>query len=104
MFSAGYATDADILVFDSATYADIAAIDTALETFSTATTGLTKDLILIWSDSIGNVHVAAAVGATGATSTNDGGDEYTTTDYFSLSNITLSGIASLVSTGDFTYA
>ena len=73
--SAGYAADVDVLVLDSATYANAAAVDVAVEAYSTAVTGLTKDLIVVWQDTFGSAHVAVAVGADGAAADADNGDE-----------------------------
>ena len=95
----------DIIIFDTQTFADVAALDSALEakTFVSATTnsGLNaNDAIGIWADSFGNVHVAFLDGD----ASTDDADNYSITDLFILSGVTLTGITSAVSTGDFTVA
>lgn len=98
LLSAGYSADndVDVLIFDTAGYAAVSDVDTALESWSTAVTGLGKDLVLIWQDTLGQVHVSAAVGANGASATADNGDEYTVTDYFVLSGVSLTDRKSVV--------
>lgn len=104
LFSATFNADVDVIIFDSATYADVAAVDTALEAYSTALTGLTFDKVLVWQDTLGSVHVSLAVGATGATSTNDGGDEYAIADIVKLQGLTITGISSLINLADIIVA
>jgi hypothetical protein len=102
--SDGYSADVDVYVFNEATYADTSELDSALESLSTAVTGANKDLLLLWQDSLGTVHFSQAVGADGANNAADGGDEYTVTDLAKLSDLTVTGIADLVDTGDFIVA
>jgi Ca2+-binding RTX toxin-like protein len=102
LVSAGYVADVDVYIFNTASYADVAALDTALETLSTAADGSNKDLILVWQDSLGSVHVSQAVGAAGGGG--DAGDEYSVTDLFILSGLTITGVSSLVNIGDFVVA
>jgi Ca2+-binding RTX toxin-like protein len=104
LVSAGYVANVDVYVFDTATYADATALDTALEALSTAATGANKDLILVWQDSLGRVNVAQAVGGAGADGAADNGDEYTTTNLFTLSTGTIATVGSLVNTTDFIVA
>ena len=101
--SAAYAASTDVLLLNTTTYADITAVDSAIETWSTAANATNRDLVVVWQDTLGNLHVAAAVGGSGASAADDG-DEYTTTDYFILSGLTISGVSSLINTGDFIVA
>ena len=106
LFSAGYSADndVDVLIFNTAAYAALSDVDTAVESWSTAVTGLGKDLVLIWADTLGQVHVSAAIGANGANAAADQGDEYTLTDYFTLEGVTLTGVSTIINTTDFKVA
>ena len=106
LFSAGYSADndVDVLIFNTASYAALSDVDTAVESWSTAVTGLGKDLVLVWADTLGQVHVSAAIGANGGNASADQGDEYTLTDYFTLEGVTLTGVSTIINTTDFKVA
>ena len=102
--SAAFADDTDLLFFMDQTYANIAAVDAAVETWSTAITGLGSDLVVIWADTFGVVHISMGVGADGASNAADGGDEYTMTDLATLDGLTLAGVYDAATVSDFIVA
>jgi Ca2+-binding RTX toxin-like protein len=103
--SAAFADDTDLLFFLDQTYANIAAIDTAVEAWSTAVTGVGSDLIVIWADTFGVVHVSMGLGNAGeADNTADNGDEYTMTDLATLDGLTLAGVYATATVSDFIVA
>ena len=79
-------------------------MDTAYEARSTAKTGASNDVIVLWQDTIGLVHVSEATGADGANNNADGGDEYTLTDLFTVSGTDIATVAGLLNTTDFVVA
>jgi len=91
------AATTDVLVVTDVTYANAAALDTALEAINVVT--MTNDFLVVYQDSLGTVRVAYADVTTAALAT--GGDEVTTTDLAQLSGVTITGIASLIDLGDF---
>jgi len=97
--SAGYVGDVDVLVLDSAAYADTTAVDVAVEAWSTALTGLNKDLVVLWQDTFGNTHVSVAVGAAA-----DGGDEYTITDAVKLVGVSITTVSANINLSDIIVA
>jgi Ca2+-binding RTX toxin-like protein len=90
--SAGTLTAKSIVVLDTTTYADLTALDTAVKTGGAQAQTGTNHALLLWQDTLGNVHVT--YDADGATS---GG----MTDLAILSGVTIVGIASLINPGDF---
>jgi len=99
--STGFAVDEDVVVITSQAFATTTAVDTFYETRSTAATGASNDVILIYQDTLGSVKLAMAVGADGAMSSADQGDEYTVTDLATLSGLNINTISTLVDIGDF---
>ena len=88
----------DILIITDQTYADAAALDTALENTNGVT--LTNDVLVIYQDSLGNVRMASMVG-TGALANN--ASDVATTDLVKLTGVTISGISALIDAGDFSF-
>lgn len=93
--------DQDVLIISSRSFATLADVDTFFEARSTENSGLGADKIIIWQDSLGGLQVARAIGGNGANAGADNGDEYTVTNLFTLSGLTVVGVASLINTGDF---
>ena len=89
----------DVFVVQTNTYANAAALDTYIETAAANT--ITLDVTVVYADSFGNVRVAVIESDGSETGA---GADFTTTDVAILSNVTLTGIASLLSTGDFVTA
>lgn len=87
----------DVLVVTDVTYANAAALDTALEAINGVT--MTNDFLVLYQDSIGNVRLAYADVTTALLAT--GGNEVTTYDIAKFSGVTITGITSLVNTSDF---
>lgn len=85
----------DVAVFTAVTYADAAALEVAIEGLDSAV--VTQDFFAIYQDNFGNVRIAIAESDGSADSAND----YTVTDAFVLTGVTITGIASLIDTGDF---
>lgn len=100
--SDAYDADIDLLFLTDQTYANIAAVDTAIEGWSTAVDASDVDFVVVWADSFGVVHVSQAVGAAGGAG--DNGDEYTTTDLATLDGLTLAGVYSTATVSDFIVA
>ena len=94
--------DEDVVVLLGQSYANIAAVDAAYEARSTAVDATGADVLLVWQDTFGSVHIAKSVGGAGANAGADGGDEYTTTDLFNLgSSVSVSDIATDLNITDF---
>jgi Ca2+-binding RTX toxin-like protein len=100
--SAAYAATTDLLFFTDQTYANIAAVDAAVEAWSTAVDASDLDLVVVWADTFGVVHVSQGVGAAGGAG--DNGDEYTMTDLATLDGLTLAGVVTAATTADFIVA
>lgn len=84
----------DVAVFSGTTYANAAALDTALEALAAGT--VTQDFFAIYQDTFGVIRVAI-VESDGA----EGGADFTVTDAFTLSGLTIATIGTLIDTGDF---
>jgi Ca2+-binding RTX toxin-like protein len=93
--------DSDVVVLTTQAYADVAAVDVAVEALSALLTGLNADKIIVWQDTLGNVHITQAIGGDGANAGADGGDEFTLTDLGILSGVTITGVKGLIDIGDF---
>lgn len=92
--SAG-AASSDVIVMDTATYADAAAAETAANGINS---DANKSLLIIWQDSLGSVHVTLD----GDSDTDAGALGATLVDLAKLSGVTITGVASLIDAGDFT--
>lgn len=84
----------DVAILNTQTFGTITDVDTAIEGLLAGT--VTQGFLVVWSDSFGNVHLAAT--------TSDGtesGADFTTVDLARLGGVTLTGIASTADIGDF---
>lgn len=90
--SAGALVDARIAVLDTTTYASLSAMNTAVTTGGAQVFANTNAAVILWQDTLGNVHLT--YDSNGATT---GGQN----DLAVFSGVTITGIASLISTGDF---
>lgn len=96
--ASGAVAATDVLIITDQSYANAAAVDTALE----ANTALmTHDYLVIYQDTFGAIRVAIA-DVTTAQNTN-GAAEVTTVDLAQLTGITMTGISSLIDITDFVY-
>jgi len=84
----------DIAIITGDVYANAAAIDTLAEALAADTA--TQDFFVIYQDTFGLVRLAI-VESDGI----ENGTDFTVTDVFKFSGVTLAGISSLISTGDF---
>jgi S-layer protein len=88
----GNTTDVAVMTDKAYTRADL---DTAIEALDSAV--VTQDFFVVYQDTFGNVRVAIAESDGSA----DSGADYTVTDAFIMSGITITGVASSISADDF---
>ena len=90
----------DIAIITNTTYADAAAIDTAV-TAALDATAVTQDFVLVYQDTFGNTRMAVVE----SDGTNDAdASEYVVTDFAQLSGVSISDVSSLINSGDFIIA
>jgi len=85
----------DVAVFTGATYASAAGLDTAIEALDSAV--IVQDFFAIYQDTFGSVRVAIVESDGSA----DSGSDFTVTDAYVLTGITITGVSSLIDTSDF---
>jgi Ca2+-binding RTX toxin-like protein len=93
--SGGALADARIVVLDSTTYADIAAMNTAVTTGGAQVLNNTNAAVILWQDTLGNVHVT--LDTNGLTTAGQ-------TDLAILSGTTIVAVSAVIGTGDFSLA
>jgi len=96
----GTAVDTTVaIILNSASYATLAAAETALEAL--VYTNVDNDILFFWQDSFGNSHMSLGTddGAVG-----DDGDDYAVTDLVQLTGVSISTIASNFDVGDIVAA
>ena len=88
------AADTDVMVMNNAAYQDITSMETALELF----TANDQDILIIWQDTLGNLHLAVGEddGVGG-----EGGNDWTVADLTKFTGLTVTGVASLINVTDF---
>lgn len=96
--TSGTGANVEVLIMDTATYADTTAAETAVQgAFSGAQSNNATEVIVFWQDSIGNLRVSTYSDTT-SNSTSDG----TLTDAWAiLSGLTITGVKTLIDAGDF---
>ncbi len=94
------ATDSDIVILAHKAFDNDAAVDVYLEANNTG--NIDGDLVVIYQDTLGRVHVAFADGD--GNQTTAAGADYTTSDVAILTNVTLAGVKDIIDTGDFVVA
>jgi Ca2+-binding RTX toxin-like protein len=90
----GVGSTTDVVVITGRSFNSITELDTVIETLNA--TNVTQDFFVIYQDGLGTVRVAIAE-SDGA----EGGTDFTVTDAFQLTGVTVTGIASLVDVSDF---
>jgi Ca2+-binding RTX toxin-like protein len=80
-----FSLDEDLVILNSSQRANLAAVDTYYETRSTAGNATNADIIVIWEDTSGLVHVSQGKGSAG-TNGSDNGNEWAFTDLFTLNS------------------
>lgn len=96
--------DEDVVLITSQTFANVAALGAFYEIRSALTDSTDNDVVILWQETSGVLHLSVATGGAGSASNSDDNDEFTFTDLATLSGLTTTGIASVLDIGDFQVA
>lgn len=90
-----------VLILDDTSYANLAAVDTAVELYTMTNLAdgavAQSDLLVIWQDGLGAAHISLA---TGDAANADDGDDYAFTDLVKLTGVSVTTVASTLNISD----
>jgi Ca2+-binding RTX toxin-like protein len=84
----------DLLIITKAAYTDTEAVDILIENLDAAS--VTQDFFVVFQDTLGRIHLALA-----ESDGSESGDDFTVTDLAILGGVTLSDLATKLTTADF---
>lgn len=93
--------DEDVVLITSQTFTNVAALGAFYEIRSALADSTDNDVVILWQETSGVLHLSVATGSAGSASNSDDNNEYTFTDLAILSGLTTTGIASVLDIGDF---
>ena len=93
--------DTDVVILTDAKYENLAKVDEKIEALASINDGSDRDMLVVWEDNNGKMHVSQFVGSDGGDNSNDTGTEWAGTDLGILDNLSLAGVKDSIDVSDF---